>query len=56
VREQREERAGMADAKGRPIIRPKEVEEERLRKRREFLMGMRDAPDANDVRWVHCRV
>jgi hypothetical protein len=39
----------MADAKGRPIIRPKEVEEERLRKRREYLLGMRD-PDPEEVR------
>ena len=37
----------MADSKGRPIIRPRDVEADRVRKRREWLMGQRATdPDA----------
>ena len=39
----------MADSKGRPIIRPREIEAERILKRREWLMGLAEDPDKDEV-------
>jgi len=38
----------MADSKGRPIIRPREVEAERILKRREWLLGLAEDPDKEE--------